>query len=330
MAHAMKMHRHSAAGTFCAVGLFVVGLLALYEAAAQSPSATSPRPPAASPDWALSVTAPPVIEAATNLDIFVKCKLTNIGDGRLASFQRARLYLIDSVSQTQKLLYYTAGDYEGPRLDPGESTIWWQHGRATAEGSFKLFARWEAIRTIESSAVPVTIRRSAAPPEDIKSYRTAILRQNADRFLEIVPNTSTTSVAYSSFSFTNDAIRIDSALYNAFSFVVPDGGGELEWSYITDPFNHISWGIIPAEGNMDGFQEFYYEGIGRHVPGIAGPGERVIVQTLPSEQLIPHHRYYIWFQCPYRDPPTMMLSLNIFPDGPHPRADVFKGIYDGP
>jgi len=271
--------------------------------------------------------APPVIEAATNFDIFVKCKLTNVGDGGLFILQRARLYLIDSASQTQKLLYYTSAASGGPLLHPGQSTVWWQHGRATTEGSFKLFARWEAMKTVESAPIPITIRRSTFQPDDINSYRMQMLRQFGDRFPEVVPNTSTATVSYSSFTFTNDPVLIDGSLYNAFSFAVPDRGGELVWSFIINMLDNVTWGIIPAEGTMEGFTEFCHRNIGHRIPGVASAGDMGIFQTLPAEQLLSHHRYYIWFQCPYRDFPGMNLSFNIFPDGPHPCGEIFEKVY---
>ena len=298
--------------------LFIVALFSPSHAFAQTQSA---------PTWSFTVLAPPVIEAGTNSDIFVKCKLTNLSTSPLAALQRAHLLLIDSGSQTQQLVHYTSDGNKAPLVGPGESTVWWQHGRATTDGNFKLFARWDPNKTVESAPVPVTIRRSDFQTDDPDSYRNRLLRQAADRFPEFVPNTNTTVISYTSFTFTNDPVLIDGSLYNAISFVVPDRGGELVWSFIIDTLDHVSWGIIPADGPVKSFTEFYSRDIGHLIPGIANAGDTAIFQRLPAEDLIPHHRYYIWFQCPYRDFPGTTLSLNIFPNGHHSYRDVFPSVY---
>src|ERR1017187_1469755 len=196
IAHAMMIYCKTAAAKRFTLYLLIIGLLSPKQAPAQFRSALPAKRQGTSSDWALTVTAPPVIEATTNFDIFVKCKLTNLSHDRVDTLQHARLYLIDSASQTQKLLNYDAGIREGPPINAGESTTWWQHGRATAEGRFKLFARWDSNDKVQAAPIPVTIRRSTAQAEDFTPDRARVIRQFADRFPEVYPNTSTSTVSY--------------------------------------------------------------------------------------------------------------------------------------
>ncbi len=52
----------------------------------------------------------------------------------------------------------------------------------------------------------------------------------------------------------------------------------------------------------------------------------MVLQRLPKSSLTPNRRYLMWFQCKYRDIPSLVVSLNII-DEYKSYSEVFPSIY---
>ena len=328
----MMIHRKTAAATLFTLGLSVIDLIFPGQIIAQSPSASSAPAHDVSSNWNLTITAPPIIEASnSNLDFYVKCKLTNLNAAPASAIDRAHICLIDSGSHTQMLYHYPKGYDEPSTLATGQTITWWQHARATNEGPGTLFARWDGTDTVQSASIPTTIHRTVLTAS-YDDYRNDILRRFTDRYPEIIPNTSTGTVSYTCIDFTNDPVVVDGNVYQAITFVVPPNGGDLEWSLVIPLYYrfHFYWYIVPADNcTIPGFDVFFSASVGNHFPDIAEMGDLAVCQILPSEQLIPLHRYYIWFQCDQRDVPHLAMSVNIFPEAIYPFHRIFHRVYNG-
>ena len=248
-------------------------------------------------------------------DFFVACEIKNTSKKQVSVKQGARIYLVDDSGDEQRCLKYTSGIYLTPTLKPGEITRWWQHGRTKRQGEFRAHVRWDAKPGKKSASVPIAIEASDIPESEIEAYRAKILQSHADQFVEMSPNTTLANAAYTNIVFSGDPIVVNGKLYNAFSFVVPKQQAGLRWSFITPQAgdNNAQWYIIPVEGNMRGFSTFESRILDQDVPEIAEKGDGVLFQWLPGDRLKPDTRYLMWFNCRFREIPSVTLSLNIFP-----------------
>lgn len=233
-----------------------------------------------------------------------------------AVWQRGRLWLANEAGQEAKCLRYDAGVYPSPVLRPGETTSWWQHGVITNAGTYRLSGQWEGSADLRTQPVPVAITY-AGSGGDVEGGRRRSLQLHMEEFSTLVPNTNLATAAFTTFVFTNNPVVIRGLLYQAFCFVMPDVPGDLLWALVFEQpsRNHIVWYIIPEKDTMQGFDTFHTESVEMDYPGIARTGDQFLVQSLAGRNLVPGKRYAIWFQCQYREVPSVTLSFNILDRG---------------
>ena len=279
----------------------------------------------------IRISSPPVIAASREgLDFFVKCEVQNTGKSNKPVVQRAGIFLVEKSGTSTGCLRHSAGVYELPLLKPGESTTWWQHGRAPRTGKFQLYVRWDGKEGVQSPKLPVSVVRSEiASGKQLGTTRDRLLQEHADDFESLSLHTNPRKVIYSKVSFPNDPLIIDGYLYNAISFIVPKPGGALMWSLVVpDPLhNRLDWYILPAQGSMQGFRRLLSKTMKRDVPGVGRKGDVIVFQRLAKSRLKPNQRYLIWFRCLYRDVPHVVISLNMAKKDTVPFKDFFSGIF---
>ena len=236
---------------------------------------------------------------------------------------------MDEAGQTNKCLRYNDGVYARPVLKPGETTGWWQNGKAPGEGQFQLYVRWDEDEGVESPPTPISIRTVTLQEKELERIRTLRIQEHADEFVTLVPNTALEKVAYTKVLFTNDPVIVNGWLYNAFSFTMPEQEGDLVWSFVLEDFDHngINFYIAPAQGTMEGFKSFVPQLLKADVSHVAKKGDAVIFQTLDRSRLKAGGRYIIWLQCMYRDIPSVMVSLNILDKRGKSFSDIFPETY---
>jgi hypothetical protein len=274
----------------------------------------------------LKVGTPDMEAGHRSLDFFVNCVMSNTGDKSVEVRDGARVYLEDESGAVHRCLKFTSDYLVTDRtLEPGQQMSWWQHSRAHREGTFKARACWDHDEQVASEPVQITIKRA---PDSSENRRVTRLQEHIAEFVELVPNTVGTNACLSKVSFTNEPIAINGMLYNGFSFVMPEGTGDLVWALVlpVEDRNYVKgWYIIPAQGRMKGFSNFDSRRLAHDDAAIGHANDQLIIQRLARSCFVANQRYVIWFSSTMRDIGPLALSLNVL-EGGFPYSGFYSGL----
>ncbi|HEX3624725.1 MAG TPA: C-type lectin domain-containing protein [Verrucomicrobiae bacterium] len=128
--------------------------------------------------------------------------------------------------------------------------------------------------------------------------------------------------------FTNPVI-INRERFFGFRFKVPTrpGNEDFVWAFV-DPPGIKEWYIAPQTGQMDGFVNYYWTTKGDYMgdaPLFPRGGHRLILQSLPGDNLNDGQDYLIWFGFGNRNPPALSLAFTFAhfdPSDQHPMRAI--------
>jgi hypothetical protein len=119
-----------------------------------------------------------------------------------------------------------------------------------------------------------------------------LIRSVAMKFAEARVSTEPGSPNWQVFELNKFGAAIDAVRFHT----PADGTRELHWAFILGDDRLDSWYIVRADGEMQGFDNYFeYEPqtvVGVHVPGDA----QFIAQDLPAARLVPDKDYILWFR----------------------------------
>jgi hypothetical protein len=165
----------------------------------------------------------------------------------------------------------------------------------------------------------------APEPEDESTIEKRIecLQRNFAKFVPVQFHKGTNGEAAVQFlPVKTNVFECEGTYYCGFKFTVPEWrDGDFEWFYLlaktdankdfTSPTLH--WFIVPEKGRSQGFQYFQRSDLSRYarLKTQFPHTQKVTVQDLDQDRLIPGKTYGIWFGFKERDLPDIAFAMTI-------------------
>lgn len=187
-----------------------------------------------------------------------------------------------------------------------------RHRTALSLSLVKSFmSRTATILTSFLVGLLTTLPLAAEDPPHIIALRKT-LQEKQEGFVKVDVNTDKADTAFENVDFKGKTFVQDGKTYYAFRFTAPEQEGELVWSFRM-PLGDCQWYIVPGEGEMNGFSQFFAKSLKEDVPGLGKKGDWFYLQFLDGENFMAGSDYIIWFHSPGDDRTTVPVSINFLP-----------------